>query len=156
MKKLISIFKLLSRDQILAFPAGIYGDFELLSVCEYFENVNTCDRELAVYELILHSPEVRETGIANAISLLKMVWDKFSKGFDFLSLWLNQAQGNWRAELLSSKMGKISEDITQALQVYARNTRKDNNFRSATTAALVERAQYLPSQYGEVVIFIMN
>ena len=38
----------------------MYGDYELLSVCEYFDNVNDRGREMAVYELILRSPEVSE------------------------------------------------------------------------------------------------
>ena len=60
MKKLIAHFELLSREQILALPAGEYGDYELLSVCEYFDEIDDYDREMAVYELILRSPEMGE------------------------------------------------------------------------------------------------
>jgi hypothetical protein len=35
MKKLVELFKILNREQILALPAGKYKDYELLSVCKY-------------------------------------------------------------------------------------------------------------------------
>ena len=61
MKELVDTFKSLTREEILALPAGQYGDYELLSVCEYFDEINGRGREMAVYELILRSPEVSET-----------------------------------------------------------------------------------------------
>jgi len=61
MKKLIDIFEPLSREQILALPAGVYGDHDLLSVSEHFDNNDDRDREIAIHELILRSPEVAET-----------------------------------------------------------------------------------------------
>jgi tetratricopeptide (TPR) repeat protein len=60
MTKLVETFQALNRKQILALPVGKYGDYELLSVCEHFYEIDDRDREMAVYELILRSPEVSE------------------------------------------------------------------------------------------------
>jgi len=94
-----------------------------------------------------------ETEIANAISLLQTIQDKCLKDFDFLSPWLDQAEGNWRDELLSSKIRKIGGCTSQVLLAYASDTNKVDNIRGATTEALVERAQCLPEQRDEVIAF---
>jgi tetratricopeptide (TPR) repeat protein len=61
MKPLVESFKPLTRKQILALPADQHGDYELLSVSGYFEEIDDRDREVAVYELILRSSQVYET-----------------------------------------------------------------------------------------------
>jgi len=56
MLPIIKQFDALTREQILAIRPGTWGDWELLDVIEHFARDR--DREMAVAELILHSPEV--------------------------------------------------------------------------------------------------
>ena len=61
MKNLLKSFDPLTRAQILALRPGLYADHDLLSVAEHFQKNKERDREMAVFELILRSPEVTET-----------------------------------------------------------------------------------------------
>ena len=60
MKNLIKSFAPLTREQILALRPGLYADHELLDVAEHFRKNKDHDREMAVFELILRSPEVTD------------------------------------------------------------------------------------------------
>lgn len=57
---LIKHFKSLTPTQILAEKAGRWGDYELLDVLQYFAEKGERERETAVTELILRSPENSE------------------------------------------------------------------------------------------------
>ena len=61
MKNLLKQFDPLTREEILTLRPGLYADHDLLSVAEHFRKNKDRDREMAVFELILRSPEVTET-----------------------------------------------------------------------------------------------
>jgi tetratricopeptide (TPR) repeat protein len=61
MSPIIKQFDTLTREQILALRPGVWGDLELLDVMEHFEKERKDrDREMAVAELALRSPQVSE------------------------------------------------------------------------------------------------
>lgn len=61
MLPIIKQFDALTRAQILALRPGVWGDLNLLDVMEHFEKEKKDrDREMAVAELILRSPQVSE------------------------------------------------------------------------------------------------
>lgn len=61
MEKDIEHFRKLSRGKILKLQPEAWGNYELLEVAEYFSDKGEQDKEAAVIELILCSPENNET-----------------------------------------------------------------------------------------------
>lgn len=93
------------------------------------------------------------TGSHHAIAVLRMMREKYPEEMALLAPWLDQADGNWHVELLSSTMGKVGGYATPALQEFAADTDKAPDIRSSATTALVERARRVPEQYEAIVAF---
>ena len=81
----------------------------------------------------------------HAIALLRQLQTQMPE-LAQLTVWLDQAEGNWPVDLLTEKIGKVGGYTTPELEAFAAGTDYHLYIRSAATDALAERAQKLPDQ----------
>ncbi len=91
---------------------------------------------------------------ARAIEILRSLRDAHPADFGELSTWLDQAEGDWRAALLTRRCGKVGGYTTSELEAIASNVEHAFYVRSSATASLVERAERMPSQRKRIVAFM--
>lgn len=128
------------------------GIDERLQVAIYAETIAQGRALIPALIQLAYDPN-DEAGAFHAIAILRTIRTAYPEELVMLASWLDQADGNWRDELLSDSIGKIGGYSTQALQRIAGNTGENNTMRAAAVVALRERAQRLPALYDTVVDF---
>ncbi|HLF89627.1 MAG TPA: hypothetical protein VI451_11810, partial [Anaerolineales bacterium] len=86
-----------------------------------------------------------ETGSFHAVAVLRAMHAAYSEELALLAPWLDQADGNWQAELLTSTIGKVGGYFTQDLQRITADTRENEDIRVSAVTALRERTHHLPA-----------
>ena len=100
-------------------------------------------------------PELPADGApARAIALLRALRDAQAAELGELSAWLDQADGDWRNELLTRHCGKVGGYTTPELEAIAADVQYSVYTRTSTTESLVERAKRLPAQRERIIAFM--
>lgn len=86
----------------------------------------------------------------HAVALLRELRTRTPE-LDSLAPWLERADGNWPAELLTKWMGKIGGHTTPELETIAADTGCHLYVRTFATNALVERAEKCPDQRDRII-----
>ncbi|MBC8449043.1 MAG: DUF1186 domain-containing protein [Chloroflexi bacterium] len=89
---------------------------------------------------------------AHAIALLRAL--RKEAELDQLAQWLDQADGDWYTELLSTRCGKIGGYTTSQLEALSADTDYSVYVRSGASGALVERANRVPEQRERIIEFM--
>ena len=88
----------------------------------------------------------------HAIALLRALREEAK--LDQLAQWLDQADGDWYTELLSTHCGKIGGYTTSQLEALSADTEYNVYVRSGASSALAERANRVPEQRERITEFM--
>ena len=140
-------------DSDLPYPAKIVRLAELGEKADdvLYDEILAAGKVLIPFLIHLAYDEDSEWGHLHAINLLRIWRDKAPEEFSLLSSWLDQAEGNWHVELLSSKIGKIGGYTTQALKDMAADRKYSTHLRGSAAEALVERVEHIPHLRKDVI-----
>jgi tetratricopeptide (TPR) repeat protein len=88
----------------------------------------------------------------HAIALLRAL--RKEAKLDQLAEWLDQADGDWYTELLTTRCGKIGGYTTSQLEALAADTDYNVYVRVSAIGGLIERARQVPEQGEQIVEFM--
>jgi tetratricopeptide (TPR) repeat protein len=91
---------------------------------------------------------------AQAIRYLRQLLDEKVAELGELSAWLDQANGDWRNELLTQHFRKIGGCTTSELETVITDVQAKISTRISAMEALAERAERLPALRGRSIAFV--
>jgi len=101
---------------------------------------------------LAYDPE-EETGAFHAVAVLRALLTAYPEELALLAPWLEQAEGDWQNELLSSTMGKVGGFSTGDLRRIAADTHENQDIRISAVTALKELTQHLPALRPATISF---
>lgn len=102
-------------------------------------------------------PDLQDTQApTHAVALLRDLRSEMESEFTHLSGWLERADGDWYAKLLTRHMGKVGGFTTSELEDYAANRDAVEGIRLSALEALAEQAEKLPDLRQRVIDFMRH